>query len=801
MKHIRKRNWAASLAAKGRNLLVMAIAVLSVFTTSAFAGKKPEGRIIGPTGLVGIYQPGWPKRPTEIQVTSIEKDSPAEASGIKPGDLIIGFENEAFKRHPLWDMADAIEAAEASGGKLTLLLKSGKKAHIQLAPLGAYSPTAPYNCPKTDKIVTQAAEGLLKTKNWAGTPTRTGLLGLLATGEKKYIDLVGKAIHESDILKIDPQRVDAYLSGSGAHEFGYNGWLWGYNMIVLGEYYLLTKDEKVLPALRTYANGSARSQDGGVGYWGHRSARGSTQRAPGYGTMSQPTLSNFLGLLIAQKCGIKDPVVDQAVERTYATVSDIVGRGGFSYGSGGVYSQMFNNNGTSGSAAICMSLKGNKNGTAYFSQCAATSYDNMSSGHGSNFFNPLWTPPGASLSGPEVTHQFFLKGQWYFAMERHWKNGFPGTGRGGLIAGQALLTYCLPRKALLITGREADPSIYVRGDEATKVIMRSKLVDSSKSLDELLPLLGHSFVQVRMMVLKELRVRTDAAQKKKNDPEKLKEIVTRVMAKIKDPNELTRCSVLAYLGSCPEDVADDYVDQVGSILRNQKEPFKVRVAAAQAFSNRNLNNFVGPYFNDILRLVVEPRTEPDPFGRVDSDLANVFMHIRNINKINALEMEGIDKKLLYQAVNKFMAHPRQNARERGGSLAVGIPLEDFHFIGDQLRYVLEAKDPRYHTYSRPVNPVALQIVSQLQIKEGLDYIMNSLAPGGKASFKWNGMKSALPLYGGNAEPYIEKIEKIREFKDKFTKGDWKNILKKIREDENPRKMISLEEAMKAGKRE
>ena len=68
---------------------------------------------------------------------------------------------------------------------------------------------------------------------------------------------------------------------------------------------------------------------------------------------------------------------------------------------------VFNNNGTSGSAALCMALKGNAEGAHFFSQLAATSYDGMETGHASTFFNPLWTPLGANLAGPEVTQQLW----------------------------------------------------------------------------------------------------------------------------------------------------------------------------------------------------------------------------------------------------------------------------------------------------------------------------------------------------------------------------------------------------------
>jgi hypothetical protein len=60
---------------------------------------------------------------------------------------------------------------------------------------------------------------------------------------------------------------------------------------------------------------------------------------------------------------------------------------------------------------------------------------------------------------------------------------------------------------------------------------------------------------------------------------------------------------------------------------------------------------------------------------------------------------------------------------------------------------------------------------------------------------------ALPLYGGNAKPYIAKFESHpnidRTRKDRFT-APWLKVVKTIEEDENPKTLMSLEEAKRAG---
>jgi len=80
----------------------------------------------------------------------------------------------------------------------------------------------------------------------------TGLLGLLATGEQKYIDVVKEAIHDAKWAKPD---IELSLQGT------YKAWKWGYTNLLLCEYYLLTGDKYVLPAIRAYSVAIGQGRD------------------------------------------------------------------------------------------------------------------------------------------------------------------------------------------------------------------------------------------------------------------------------------------------------------------------------------------------------------------------------------------------------------------------------------------------------------------------------------------------------------------------------------------------------------
>ncbi len=775
------------------------LALLVASTIHAAEQHKPLA--FGAIGIEGHALPRWPKTADTIHVTSCEEGSPAFGK-LEAGDIVVGLGNERFTEHPIVAIARSLDQAEASGGELVLLLEDGDKVSLQLRTLGAYSPTAPYNCPKTDAIIEQAADRLMKEEGLGSSPTRTGLLGLMATGEERHLDAVRDYIHRSDILKVDPKLVDQYLK-TGQPDMGSTGWTWGYNCIALGEYYLLTRDEAVLPALRTYALGLSRGQDG-VGLWGHRMARGDLRRAPGYGIMNAASIPNFVGLLIAQKCDLNEPVLDAAIEKTYAYVADHIGNGGFPYGVHGHKPEIFNNNGSSGSAAISMALKGDQRGAKYFSRVCVPTHDQLTVGHASHFFNPLWTPLGAGLSGPEVTHEFFMRSLWYFNGKRHWQGGFPGKGRGGFFAGQALLTYCLPRKVLLITGREADPSIWVRdGEKIHQLITMAKIDYSAKSTDELFEMFNHPFPQVRVGVVREVQERRRASTHKAEKDNSPDPLTPRLEHLATQGNEREKVTALECLGGVmSREATPGTASFLGGVLNDTSESLDVRVAAVSALGQGNCREDALPYYEDIMRLALENRAEPDPFGHVDTKIAQALETMTRGIKAPELE-EGIkvDSRVRYRVAEQFLAHPRQPVRSFGATLLQDIPLEDFHIVADELVHVLEDKDPTYHTYSSTLNADGIKVLANLNIKEGLNFLEEGIFHrGGKWGFKYQALMGALPKYGANAKPYIPRFEAHKDINkegDRFTPR-WQKVVEQIMNDTKPRPLITVEEAKQIG---
>jgi Family of unknown function (DUF6288) len=181
---------------------------------SVFAGSRNSENLLGPTGMVG--QPGN----KGITITKVEKGSPTDGR-IRPGDVILGVGRNKFNRDARLKFADAIDEAETTeaGGKLTLMLEGNRTVDLQLKVMGRYSDTAPYDCPKSEAIIRQAADYLVQPAKAKGkTPQfnagkgqlQTGWLGLMATGDPKYIEFVKQNLPLQDWAK--PNR-DKLMAG------------------------------------------------------------------------------------------------------------------------------------------------------------------------------------------------------------------------------------------------------------------------------------------------------------------------------------------------------------------------------------------------------------------------------------------------------------------------------------------------------------------------------------------------------------------------------------------------------------
>lgn len=735
---------------------------------------------LGPTGLLGITSP------TDIKITKVEPGSPADGK-LKEGDVIVAVGGAPFKDNTRPLLADAIDQAETEQAKgiLTLTLQDGSKVELQLKVLGSYSDTAPDNCPKSNAIITGAVEAVARSKEFAAHGLPIDLLGLLATGEQKHIEFAGKVIHAAPWASPD---LKLSLEQSGI-------WCWGYTNLLLAEYFLLTGDEFVLPALKTYSVALAEGRDA-AGLWGHRVANPATNRGqlhgrlPGYAVMNQSSLPCFISLMLADKCGIKHPEVQAAIEQTHGFYTDFIGKGTLPYGVHNPNAGSFNNNGMSGLAAVAFSIRGNKEGAAFFSRMSAAATGIMETGHTGHYFNQLWTGLGANVAGPEVSAAFFKETRWLHTLNRTWDGNFTFDGcegkggefsyRGLSDAGSHLLNYCRPRQKLFITGREGDPSIWLKGREVGEVIALATLDIKSKSDDELLVLLSDPMPKIRNEAIGELRSR----------PHKLTESIRGMLLK-GEPRQLQ--AAIGYFGNaCPKEQLALAQENLVTIMRDPGENMTVRAEATSALCG--LGEAAYPYFDEMLKLVMADKPD-DRLGKIDEQLGGSLNLLCKDPYAAGLVR---DKTLFYAVAHKLMDHKRANGRTAGTGLIAKVPLEDFHLVADKVQYIIDDKDLTCHSYHNlSAKNNCISILANLNIKGGIEAAFATLEdPNGKVGFKLRLIMDILPKYGANARYALPKIKSMQA--GKF-QSQWEKMVVDLEDAPPPsREMLSMEEAKQYG---
>lgn len=768
---------------KARSALLALFAIATTVAPVHARFIEHKERHLGPTGMFGVTSP------VEIKVTKVEPGSPADGK-IKAGDIIVAAGGTEFKDQTRKQLAEAIDRAETreAKGVLVLGLKDGRKVDLQLEVLGSYSDTAPVKCPKTDAIITRTADHLARTRRFGRGDMNIGLLGLLATGEEKYIKVVREVLHAAPWAQPDIKlSLDTYNR---------TAWSWGYTNLILGEYYLLTRDEQVLPAFKAYSIAIASGRDA-AGLWGHGMAtldlnRGQPNgRLPGYAVMNQSSLPCFISLLLADRAGIKHPEIQAGIAQTHGFYTDFIGKGTLPYGVHDPSSKSFNNNGMSGLAAVAFAIRGNKEGAAFFSRMSAASHAIMETGHTGHFFNQMWTGPGANVAGPETTAAFFKQTRWLHTLNRKWDGDFTYdcseypdgifTYRGLSDAGSHLLNYCLGRRKLLITGRDGDPSLWLKGSDVERTIALATLDVKTLGDKELLALFGHPLPKVRHEAAWLMRSREHG-------------LLDEIRAMIRKGTREQRLSAIGYFGyQCPPEQVKAALPDLAAVLRDPAEDLELRANAAGSLSL--LGETAYPMHAEILKLIAADEPD-DPRGRIDEQLGAALVALCP-DPFGAGLVK--DKKLFYQAVGKLLDHRRAIGRTHGARLLANMPLEDFHHVGDRLRHIIDDQDLTYHAYHN-LGPQteSLTVLANLGIEGGVEAVFKILdSPLGKMGFKLRLLMAVLPKYGAAAKQHLPRLREMAPG-GRFDKP-WRDMIQAIEGAEGPAKAISFDEAMKAGK--
>ncbi len=694
---------------------------------------------LGPTGLQGwAYTAGNGydgSDSRQILITHVDPGSPADGI-LQVGDVILGADGTGVvpvnftyeARHALADAIDDAEALDPAILKLLVWRAGATSVHdLTLETLGAYSATAPFDCPKSALIRERALQFTLANIPDAAYG-QMGTLELLACYDPSnpaHAGIPARAAAQALTIVPTPERMELMMNGYVEYLESSASWRYGHQLVVLSEYHLATGDAQVLPAIQAIANMVA---NGGsiYGTYGHGFARDPVPAmdnrlavAP-YGPVNNAGLTCHLGLVLAKKCGVATPAVEATIERCNSYYGSHVGYGGIPYGENMPWVQNTGMNGKSGMAALAFSLQtGHHDEVNYFTKMAAASAGERQGGHSSPLFGQLWTPLGAALGGEQAFAEHFARIRWLLTLNRRWDGAFvfnsviqDGSGENNSLMGRAyymntvaLLTYAVPLKKIAITGKYADPSDFLSASEVEEVAYADGYDATSRTISELLADCGSFSMAVTNKVAEEIGKRTGEHAT----------ALPVLSAMAADPSSPGRVGAMLALGrianpSTLQVLVDALMDPDPVVRKNAAR-------AMQYYKNQDKLTVV----NQIMDAVVanekplNPPDPDDPLQFAQSELSSLLFYGGNADGpqgflINSLA--GVDRERLYEVIRVISALPLGKARSNLRYVFDDLTEEDLKRVSGPVLDMTLSRAPGDGMFGKAGEDAAVNLLSR-----------------------------------------------------------------------------------------
>ena len=729
----------------------------------------------------------------QILVTHVGAKSPADGV-IKIDDVILGVADKPFADDARKSIAVAIQEAEkeANQGKLNLLVwRQGKteKVQLKLRVMGSYSATAPFNCPKSKLIFDEACKVLenepLRDDMWGAVNG----LALMATGNPEYLPRVKALAH-----KIGPKTLKLELKD------GMFMWDWGYRNVFLCEYYLLTGDKDVLPAINEYAISLAKGQSM-YGTFGHGIAKLTPDgqlhgSIPPYGPVNAAGLIANMAIVMGKNCGVKHPEIEPAVDRASKFFGYFVDKGAIPYGEHMPWPN-HENNGKNAMTALLFGLQGNRiRETQFWAKMVTASYQNREYGHTGQGFSYLWGALGANTGGPDALAAYFNQASWHFDLVRRSDGSFtydggeqfgPGKTDDNTYYGKSsyyglspcatyVLTYSIPLKKIALTGRGVDQASWLTKKEVADAIAsgRFDLDRKNKTNEELIEAMGDWSPVVRSWAAEELGKR----------PER-KELVPRLIALAEGPDYRKRqgaAETLGYINSA------EALPVLVRLLTHEDRWLRVKAANAL----RNMGDTAKPVVPEMLKAVVvtaeplAPIVWDDPIQLTHGELAAALF--RGLLRTS---IKGIDPELLYPAIRAISKNADGMARAQlTHTITNQLTLEDVQALAPDILLAIDIPSPADTMFANEIRMAGLRALSKYNFREGIRVSLKfaqTQSPHGSEKRMGEIMKELL-RYGSAAKEVLPDLKVlIIQCQEEKDFPDWAKKMK----------IVSVEEAIKA----
>ncbi len=515
-------------------LLLGLVATTQATPPDLTAGGVPDSTYninLGPTGMEGwVYVEGG-KGTTDarqIKVNKVDAGSPADGI-LAVNDVILGASGTGATPSPFsWDarfsLAQAINQAEgrnpATLGLIRWRAGVTTTVTITLEYLGgSYTVTAPFNCPKSAAILEKGLNYIMNNVPGAGYGGFGTNVLMAANDPSNPANAArqARAQTEARALNLTQAQIDFRMSGGVDRTF-YAPWSRGPQLITQAEYYLQTGDSTVLPSIRARAIEIANGQSM-FGTMGHNFAL----RKPdggnngpygiGYGPVNNAGLPCFIGLVLANKCGLTDAPILAGIDRSAKFFQYYADLGGVPYGENKENVNFMCNNGKSGLAAIALGLlNGYESQVKYFAKQSVFGANERDTGHTGPYFNHLWTPLGANMGGQDALVRYFNRCSAHYDLARRWNGDFVYHGQSIASYGTdhraswtMLLTYAAPLAKLHITGKSANPALALNATDMADINLALSYNPASRTTAQLVEDLTHPLPQVHWRASTEIK--------------------------------------------------------------------------------------------------------------------------------------------------------------------------------------------------------------------------------------------------------------------------------------------------------
>ena len=714
----------------------------------------------------------------QILVTHIGAKSPADGV-LQVNDVILGVGDKPFSDDARKSLAVAIQEAEkeVNHGNLKLLRwRSGDTMTVtlKLRVMGTYSTTAPFDCAKSKRILAEACKALEKEKlheNWHGAING---LALMASGNPDYLPRVREYAR-----KIGPTSLKLELKD------GMTIWEWGYKNLFLSEYYLLTQDQEVLPAIKEFTVTMAKGQSmyGTIGHGvSGLTADGKLHGSiPPYGPVNSAGLVGNLAIAMGRKCGVKDPELEPAIVRAAGFFGYFMNKGTIPYGEHEPW-PYHENNGKGSTAAVMFLAQGNHRSEAqFFAKMSVAGYRNRECGHTGQGFSYLWSALGANVGGPTAAAAFFKESSWHLDLVRRSDGSFtydgdeqfgPGKTDDNTYYGASsyyglspnatyVLTYSLPLQKLFITGKGSSTTNWLSKNEVTEAIASGAfdLERKRKSATELVAAFSDWSPIVRSWAAEELSQRPEARSL-------IPELLT--MAEGKNANARQgACETLGYLRS--KEALPVFV----RLLSNEDR--WLRYKAAQAIKHMGGN--AKSALPEILKALVDtaeplqPVVWADPIQLAHGQLASAIFAGQLTGALKTA-----DAQLVYSAIRVISRNADGMARATlRNYFEEKLTIEDMMAIAPDVLAAVKVRAPADTMFGNEIRMGGFKALTKFHFKEGIDAGIDlAKSQGGHGSeYRTAEIMKLVMSYGSAAKYAIPKLKEVIEaFHEQVRRGEY-----------------------------